>query len=62
MQRERPLQGVGTIRIVECQDLVLKVSEVVTKVEVFRVEVFKNAERVGTGSRGLPFLEEEADQ
>ncbi len=40
----------------------VEVSEVVIKVEVFRAEAFNDAEAGGTGGRGLPLLEEEADR
>ena len=63
MQRELPLHGVGRARKVEGPwDLVVEVSEVVTKDEVFRAETFKDSGAVDTGGRGLTPLEEEADQ
>jgi len=62
MQRELPLHGVGRARKVEGQELVVEVSEVVAKEEVFRAETFKDAEAGDTEGRGLTPLEEEADQ
>ena len=61
-QRECLLHGVGRVRNVEDQGLVVEVSEVVIMVEFFRAEAFNDVEAGGTGGRGLHLLEEEADR